>query len=218
MADPSALFISHLSLSLSLCFVVPVAGPDAFLFLFLSFDRLQVTSPPKLLTMLANTFVAMFSLLLTGQALSRPILANPPATRALETLETVHIYVKRQIPAEVPVKSLNGQVERYGKRQIPAELPAKSISGKIEPYDKRQIPAEIPTRSINGEIEPYDRRQIPAEVPTKSINGKIEPYDKRQIPAEVPTKSTDGKIERYGKRQIPAEVPTKSISGKIERY
>jgi len=114
----------------------------------------------------------------------------------------------QDIPAEIAVKSENGQIIPYVKRQdeIPAEIAVKSENGQIVPYVKRQdstIPAEIAVKSENGQIVPYVKRQdstIPAEIAVKSENGQIVPYVKRQdstIPAEIAVKSENGQIVPY---------------------
>jgi hypothetical protein len=155
---------------------VIAAGPDAFPSL-LSLQTVHKYNRPSIITMFSRTTIfAALALVLTGQVLALPVPAASPVGVVSEALKTIPVYVKRQIPAEVPVKSPNGQVVPYAKRQIPAEVPVKSPNGQVVPYTKRQIPAEIPVKSLNGQIVPYTKRQIPAEIAVKSLNGQIVPY------------------------------------------
>jgi len=191
-------------------------GPDAF-FLFIV-PIVHIFHPPIITMFSRTTIVSALVLLLAGQAIASPIPISFSADAATEALKTIPVYVKRQIPAEVAVKSPNGQVVPYTKRQIPAEVAVKAPNGQVVPYSKRQIPAEVAVKSPNGQVVPYTKRQIPAEIAVKAPNGQVVPYSKRQIPAELAVKSPNGQVVPYTKRQIPAEVAVKAPNGQVVPY
>ena len=69
------------------------------------------------------------------------------------------------------VRNRNGVIRPYAKRQIPAEVPVKSeyvprfVSFRFVSFGLVLI---IGILCRNGVIRPYAKRQIPAEVPVKS--------------------------------------------------
>ena len=93
-------------------------------------------------------------------------------SRLVKICSLLHFPFKRQIPAEIAVKSPDGNIVPY-KRSVTDGAP----------LSKRQIPAEIAVKSPDGNIVPYKRsinvfhkRDIPVEIAVKAPNGVIVPY------------------------------------------
>ncbi|KAF8632599.1 hypothetical protein AX15_001804 [Amanita polypyramis BW_CC] len=93
------------------------------------------------------TFLSCLVLLLVGQALSLPLPSQPSniVVRSAEPLDTIVVYERALIPAEVAVRSSDdGQVvpfsereeELLAKRSVPVQTAAKAPDGNVVPFGR----------------------------------------------------------------------------------